>query len=69
MTERPRPAGLSVGLYGGAFALLLVAGVVLAAAVLDELQNTRMLWISAGVSVGAVVLALLGLLLPRRASR
>ncbi len=69
MTDRPRPAGLSLGLYGLAFALLLVAGVLLAAAVLEELQDTGLLRISAGASVGAVVFALLALLLPRRASR
>lgn len=69
MTDRPRPAGLSLWLYGAAFALLLVAGGFLAAAGLGELQDTRLLWISSWLSAGAIVLALLGLLLPRRAAR
>jgi hypothetical protein len=73
VTERPWRAGLSLVLYGLAFALLLVAAALLAAVVPDVLHGgtsyTRLLRISAGVSVGSVVLALLALLLPRRASR
>lgn len=69
MTDRPRPAALSLWLYGAAFALMLVAGGFLAAAGLGELQDTRLLWISTWFSAGAIVLALVGVLLPRRAAR
>jgi hypothetical protein len=48
---------------------MLIAGGFLAAAGLGELQDTRLLWISTWLSAGAIVLALLGLLLPRRAAR
>jgi len=69
VTEGHRPSRLALGLYALAFVLLLVAGGILAAAVLDELQDTQRLWISAGVSGVAAVLALLALFLPRSASR
>lgn len=68
MTERARPGGVSLGLYGVAFVLVLVAGAFLGAAMLDELQNTTMLWISAAMSCGAGVLAVVALLLLRRAA-
>lgn len=66
MTDRPRPGSASLGLYGAAFVLVFVAGVFLGAAMLDELQETTMLWISAALSCGAAVLAVLALLLLRR---
>jgi hypothetical protein len=69
VTDRPRPAALSLWLYGAAFAFMLVAAGFIAAAGLGELQETRLLWISTWLSAGAIVLALLGLLLPRRAAR
>ena len=69
MTEAARPTGLSLGLYGASFVLVLVAGVSLGAAVLDELQDTTMLWVSAGLSCGAVILAVLALRLPRGSAR
>ena len=69
MTEAPRPSGLSLGLYAASFALLLAAGGLLGMAVLDELQETRLLWVSAGLSYVAMIIALLSLLLPWRASR
>ena len=69
MTDGPRPAGLSLGLYAAAFVVLLAAGGFIGAAVLDELQETRLLWISTALSYGAVLLALLSVLLPWRSSR
>ena len=69
MTEAGRPARLSLGLYGASLVLVLVAGVFLGAAVLDELQDTTMLWVSAGLSCGAVILAVLALRLPRGSAR
>jgi hypothetical protein len=73
VTDRPRPASLSLWLYGAAFALLLIAAALLVAVVPDVLHGgrsyTRLLRISAGVSLGAAVLAVLALFLPRSASR
>ena len=69
MTDTQRPAGASLGLYAASFGLLLTAGAFLGAAVLDELQETRLLWISAGLSYAATILALLSLLLPSRSAR
>ncbi len=62
---RGRPSALSLGLYGASFLLVLAAGGLLAAAVLDELRDTGLLWVSAGLSVGAAALAFLSLVLPR----
>lgn len=73
MTERPRPAGLSLGLYGVAFALLLVAAALLAAVVPDVLHGgrsyTRLLRVSAGLSAAAVVCSLFALVLLWRRAR
>jgi len=69
VTEAARPTGLSLGLYGASFVLVLVAGVSLGAAVLDELQDSTLLWVSAGLSCGAAILAVLALLVPRGSGR
>lgn len=69
MTSVRRPAGVSLGMYAVAFLLLLAAGAALGAAVLDELQETRLLWASVGLSYAAVVLALLSVLMPGRSER
>lgn len=69
MTETRRPTTAALGLYAGAFLLLLVAAAFLGAAVLDELQQTRLLWVSAGLAYAAVVLALLSVLMPGKAPR
>lgn len=68
MTERTRPGRLSLGLYGAAFVLILVAGAFLGAATLNQLQETTMLWISAVLSCGAALLAVAALFLPRRSA-
>ncbi|HEU4355869.1 MAG TPA: hypothetical protein VFT27_09810 [Actinomycetota bacterium] len=66
MTEHARPGVASLGLYGAGFVLLLVAGVFLGAAMLDELQDTTVLWVSAAFSCGAAFLAAAALLVLRR---
>jgi hypothetical protein len=55
-----------VGLYAGAFALMLTAGAVLVAASLGRLESIRLLWISAWLSVAAIVLTLASVLMTRR---
>jgi hypothetical protein len=55
-----------VSLYAAAFVLMLCAGAALALAVRSFLSDLWPLWLSAGLSAGAVVLAVLGLVLPRR---
>ena len=67
MTDPPHAAHRGrLGLYALAFVAVLAAGAALVTASLDSLQNTRLLWISAGLSYLAMVLAVLSLLLPRR---
>lgn len=68
MTERPRPGVASLGLYGAGFVLLLVAGAFLGAAMLDELQDTTILWVSAAFSCAAAALAAAALVLLRRSA-
>ena len=53
-------------LYAVAFAVMLVAGLLLAIAARGFLDNLTLLWVSAGLSLGAIVLAVLALVLPRR---
>lgn len=66
MSKGGPPTRLALGLYAAAFALLLLAAGVLASAVLEELRGMGRLWISAALSVGAGVLALVAVLLPGR---
>jgi predicted MFS family arabinose efflux permease len=68
VTEATGPTRLTLVLYGLSFVLMLVAGAVLGASVLDELQDTTILWVSASFSVCAAILAVLALLLPRRSA-
>ena len=53
-------------LYAVAFVVMLVAGLLLAIAARGFLDNLTLLWLSAGLSLGAIVLAVLALALPRR---
>jgi hypothetical protein len=53
-------------LYAVAFVVMLVAGLLLAFAARGFLDNLTLLWLSAALSVGAIVLAVLALVLPRR---
>jgi hypothetical protein len=55
-----------VSLYAVAFVLMLAAGVALALAVHSFLSDLWPLWLSAALSAGAIVIAVLGLTLPRR---
>ncbi len=64
-----RPAGTPRGwttLYVAAFVSMLVAGALLAVAARGFLDRLELLWISAGLSLVAIVLAVLALVLPRR---
>ena len=53
-------------LYAVAFVVMLVAGLLLAIAARGFLDNLTLLWLSAGLSLGAIVFAVLALVLPRR---
>lgn len=64
MTDPSGPGPASIGLYAGAFGLMLAGGAVLVVASLGSLQSTRLLWVSAGLSYVAVVLSVLCLVLP-----
>lgn len=55
-----------VSLYAIAFALLLAAGVALAASSLGSLRSIGLLHLSAGLSAAAIVVAVVSVLLPRR---
>ncbi|HJU57915.1 MAG TPA: hypothetical protein VJ774_04195 [Actinomycetota bacterium] len=65
MTEtKTRRGWLSV--YAGAFAIMLGAGVALAASSLGTLRSIGLLWVSAVLSILAIALALVSVFLPRR---
>lgn len=64
--EQPRPRRGWVSLYAVAFALLLLAGAVFALATFGQLESLRLLWVSAWLSVAAVVAAVVSVVLPRR---
>jgi uncharacterized membrane protein len=55
-----------LSLYAGAFAVMLAAGVALAASSLGTLRSIGLLWVSAVLSVLAIALALVSLFLPRQ---
>ncbi|MGZ4108970.1 MAG: hypothetical protein ACXVQU_00885 [Actinomycetota bacterium] len=52
--------------FGGAFVAMLCAGAVLAVAELGTHESIRMLWISSGLSVVAILCAIAAVLLARR---
>jgi hypothetical protein len=62
-TEHGRVA---VSLFALGFALMLVAGAILVIGTLGHLNSIRLLWVSAGLSAGAITFALAGLMVPRR---
>lgn len=68
MSDDARPTGPrgSMALYGVAFVLVLAAGAALGLAARDFLREQTMLWVSIGLSAGAVALAVASLVLPRR---
>ena len=53
-------------LYAAGFALLIAAGAVFFVASRGYLNSIRLLWVSAGLSVGAILASVLGLTLARR---
>ncbi len=67
MTEAPerRPRG-SFALYLVAFVLMVAAGASLVLSAKGLLESTRLLWVSTGFSVAAIVVAVVGLVVPRR---
>jgi hypothetical protein len=66
--DRPKPRRGWVSLYAVAFALMAVAGVLVAVAALDKLtdDSLRLLRISAGLSGVSIVVAVASVLVPRR---
>jgi hypothetical protein len=52
--------------YAGAFAVMLGAGVALAASSLGTLRSIGLLWVSVALSALAIALAVASLLWPRR---
>jgi len=63
--EPRRPRG-STALYLVAFVLMVAAGVALVASAKGLLESTRLLWVSTGLSLGAITVAAVGLFVPRR---
>jgi hypothetical protein len=63
MASKPRGW---VSLYGVAFILMAAAGAALGASAIDFLTNTKLLWISTGLSGAAILISIVGVLLPRR---
>lgn len=55
-----------VRVYAIAFVLMAVAGGLFVASFLGRLESIRLLWASAGVSVAAIVAAVVSVLAPRR---
>jgi hypothetical protein len=65
--DEPRTTRGWLSLYVAAFVLMLTAGVVLTVATLGgRLESLRLLRVSAGLSVVAMVAAVLSVVLPRR---
>jgi len=64
--EQPRPRRGWVSLYAAAFGLLLAAGAVFAFATFGQLESLRLLRVSAGLSIGAIVAAVVSAVLPGR---
>lgn len=56
----------SMALFAVAFVVMLAAGVLLGLAAREFLRETALLWASISLSGGAVVLAVLAVVLPRR---
>jgi hypothetical protein len=61
-----RPPRGSVTLYVVAFVLMVAAAVALVASAKGLLESTRLLWMSAALSAGAILVAVVGLFVPRR---
>lgn len=61
-----RPPRGSFALYVVAFVLMVAAGVALVASAKGLLESTRLLWVSTALSAGAIIVAVVGLFVPRR---
>jgi hypothetical protein len=55
-----------MALYAAAFVVMLGAGLFLALAARELLRENALLWASIALSAGAVLLAVLSLMFPRR---
>ena len=72
MSETPEPSSPrgsprgSMAVYGVAFVAMLAAGLLLGLAAREFLRESGLLWASIALSAGAVVLAVVSLVLPRR---
>ncbi|MEW6059825.1 MAG: hypothetical protein AB1551_06760 [Actinomycetota bacterium] len=55
-----------MSLFAGAFVLMLAAGVILVVGTVGYLSSIRLLWVSAGLSLAAIVVALASVVVPRR---
>lgn len=64
--RRPASPRGSMILYGVAFVAMLGAGLFLVLAARELLRENALLWASIALSVGAMVLAVLSIVLPRR---
>jgi hypothetical protein len=65
--DEPRTTRGWLSLYVVAFVLMLVAGIVLTVATLGgRLESLRLLRVSAGLSIAAIVVAALSVVLPKR---
>jgi len=63
---RRAPSRGWVSLYAVAFGLMLAAGIALVASSLGSLRSIGLLWVSASLSTAAIVIAVVGVLVPRR---
>ena len=55
-----------MAVYVAAFVVMLAGGLVLGLAARDFLRNDGLLWASVALSAGAIVLAVISVVLPRR---
>jgi hypothetical protein len=63
---RARTPRGSFALYVVAFVLMVAAGAALVASAKGLLESTRLLWVSSALSAAAIVVAVVGLFVPRR---
>lgn len=59
VTTQDRPPRSDVTLYAVAFGSMIIAAALVAVAARDFLQNTGLLWVSTGLSLAAIILAVL----------
>ncbi len=64
--EQPASPRGSMALYAAAFVVMLGAGLFLALAARELLRENALLWASIALSAGAVLLAVMSLMYPRR---